>query len=293
MTKITTNELTDIFRDLTIVVTTLTLSTLLLFKFCHPKTQIQTKLIQYLSIIYMMSLCIGYSLNTISIITDKQILRIIFFMLLNVGFTSLYILIFVRMYLSFKGSVYEVSRTIFYVHCIWATVSELLFLCQAFLDFMDIYPWDTIFLGIATLCYMLGLLHVLYCFNRQLFLFILLVSDDKANSDVAEAITEFIQIIVKQTLIGSIMVGSMVLYVLCLLFITTFDPNKKYYFLVEIRTWFVTPVVCVISFCIYLSFPNTKSAYGQCCNVCHKKCEALCNYTVSKYISQRKNIPEV
>eukprot|EP01084_Bolivina_argentea_P039214 72481_1 len=133
------SQLSDIIRDIVIVLWTGIISIILIYKFeCTDNKTVQSKTAKYSSLICMISFCIGYTTNSVQILSSQRILRWILFICVNTACFALYILIFSRLYYSFNQSVYAISNTVLYSHLIILITLEILFIAQSIFDYRDI-----------------------------------------------------------------------------------------------------------------------------------------------------------
>ena len=272
-------------RDLIVVVWTLIFLLLTIYKFYRNRDEIEGRLTatHYLSIIVMLCIFTAFSCRAIeSFYRNTTLLVIIYYLFAQSGMTFLYILVLLRLYHTFKDTEYRLSKKALIIHPIILTISNLLTFASSGFDYLDLYPFNFIFISAATIIYMSGLSHLSYHFSNSLFSCVIHVDEKKAQQ-------RFLKIIVKQTIL--VYWIDFAGFILAVTNVSTLliDLNRDSLIFVLIRLQILAFANCVIILCVYLSFAVTESEYYCICKCCHNKCYSLYHSGASKLIFERKS----
>ena len=122
---------------------------------------------------------------------------------------------------------------------------------------------------IGSVIIFLGLLTLIVSFNKKLFKVIIASNNFNNKPDI------LLDLITKQTFLGSVMVINMIIFVLIVLVLTFLRKDK------ESMEWiiyeWILGLLCIINcLCIFFGFKMNEREYNKLCNICHKRLIALC-----------------
>ena len=237
-------------RDSSVVMWTSLFLILSIYNF-HCKVheiKLKIKSIQYLSILVIFFMFIAFICRGIELFfTNEFLLNIGFYLFAQFGMITLYILVLLRLYHTFKDTQYKLSTLTLIVHPIILIISNLLTFASSTFDYFDIYPHNFIFISMASIIYISGLSHLSYHFGNSLFLCILSIDEKKSQN-------KFLKTIVKQTILANWINFAGFTFAATNIASLLIDLNRKLVILVLIRHQIMAISIFVIILCVYLSF---------------------------------------
>eukprot|EP01084_Bolivina_argentea_P105351 188634_1 len=284
-------------RDLFIVTWSLIIFCKLIADFyCLVKTKhVAYKPLQYVSLIAIGFVFIGYIFSTIELFTSATV-RYIFYICLNIAIIASYTVILLQLYYSFRSSMYRLTKRIFYFHFVIGLLCETFFILGAILDYLHVHPWKLYVAVIAGICFLIGIFQMVYAFNRNLFLVILsqrqTIESGDAQTQLNQRQLTVLQMIVKHTVLSSFEIGSYVLLSIIVVIIAIIDPVRKYDSGSIFRMWSFAAAIFVVSICIYLSFAMNNSLYYHICGKCDNSCRMMCEGFATNKLKERNQIED-
>ena len=274
-------------RDGTVVVWTFIFLVLSIYKFyckdCDKnQTAVRLRSIQYLSIITTFCIFIAFLCRGIELFfTNNIILIIVYYLCAQSGMTFLYILVLFRLYHAFKETEYRLTKLTIIIHSIILINSNLSTFASSGFDYFDMYPYNFIFISLASIIYISGLSHLSYHITHSLFLCII-------NIDEKNTQKKYLQTIVKQTVLANWI--NFAGFILAITNVSTLliDLDRDSLIFVLIRHQILALSNCILILCIYLSFTINGDAYYCICKCCHNKCYQICKSRASKRICIEK-----
>ena len=266
------------------------------------------KPIQVTALIVMLSFLLSYMFWLVTIFNEND--NIIFEMIENLSFSmgwfALYIFMFYRLYHTFKDSVYEMSKIHIYFHVIVSIFIPIWYYVMHLAKIFDRLQSFLLLAAVGCVLLLIGLLLLIITFNKNLFNAILLkdivnvensniariesddddddmdniddvssisydrYDDDDNDEDETEDENALLTVITKQTLLGSIMTISMMLFVLIIvmLIMTKTERNNTEWIVHE---WFLGIVVIINCLCIFFGFKMNEKEYNILFQKCHNK----------------------
>lgn len=241
-------------------------------------------------------------------------LRYPYYIFINISVAGFYLFMFLQLYHSFKQSQYKISQRMIRTHAVLSLIAEIFFIMWAALDFSEeivpnsSYWWKQIAVVFAGLVFLLNVTHLVFTFNRNLFLLITARSqthrklaippspcDDvpelgrQSTLDVQQH--KMLNMIVKNTVLNTMDIG--LGFLLCFLWslLSLVDPDGQLESLSIIRLWLLLLLVIVTTTAMLLSFVKESKLYNPLCKKCDSGCRNLCeNLAENKLdkIMQRK-----
>ena len=292
-------RLNRLIRDLVIVIWTLVVFVKLLHCFyCSLKAEQNTfRPLQYASLTAVGFVLIGYIMSIIELFTLSQV-RYLFYGSLNIATGASYMFMLSQLYYSFRSSMYRMSNCTFYLHGILCFLSELFFVTWAILDFIDVHPWKLYAVAISGFFFFVGISHLAYCFNRNLFLVMLhqrktisISTNYSFDIELTQQQLKVLQMIVKHTILSGFQIGC---YISCIVIVTSLailNPHNSLLFASVFRMWCLVMTIIVVSTCIYLSFVINKNLYWTLCGKCDNCCHAMCQkFAENKIAESSRNL---
>ena len=283
----------DVIRNVTIILLTGSLSISLFHSFCCTDSSITSQKLRNTSLTFLSSLCIAYIAELIKWITNIEPIIFIHFLGINVAVVSIYILSLMRLYHTFKETEHQLSKSKIYMHSLILTVTEIFWILQSVFWMTGFEPWNFACAVIAAIIFMVGYCHLTYLFNHNLFL-LLLAQRGTVTQNTDENVKELnvrqkrlLQTIVKQTLLAVIVCIIVAIYSITLLATTLVilvNPDGDHSVANGAVTWIIAFMVNGTAICTFLTFSVNGTFYYCFCKKCHSKCDGLCQMTATKYM---------
>lgn len=193
-----------------------------------------------------------------------------------------YLSLVYRIYETFDDTIYQINTLVIYIHIILVMICPILLILNLSIPSLNEYIMYMIYYFV----FLFGATHLIYLFNRKLFLLVLqqrmtIVTEDIELSDMQ---LNMLVTLRKHTLLGCLMI----LFTLSLLlngimakeFILKHlehnggSPGAWKWFIVSFWCW----TICSnsITLCIYLGFTVNKKWYHCICIIGDRICERLC-----------------
>ena len=212
---------------------------------------------------------------------------------------SIYTILLLRLYHTFQESIYQISTRQLYMHVINVSITIITFI-MSFYPFTPHKALIKEILVIWVILLTMGYIHLLYTFNRNLFLLVLsqrksVVMSSKQNTDHDDTKIEPVELnerqinmlstIRKHTILGSFMVFSNLCFASFLIFFyesVFVNPIASFFFMVIVHIFVITGPLC-----IYMGFEKNKDFYHKCCNLFDKTCTNICVTLAEKRLNQQ------
>eukprot|EP01084_Bolivina_argentea_P276904 472586_1 len=286
---------------------------LLLYKlFCVAGNidMIQYTIIPYVAIIQFISFIFSYICWIIQLtVFEKDENTVMYYfvsavMYLNwtLGWVLIYIFMVTRLYYTYKESIYKMSKYSLVFHTIIMIIIPVWYIALTIIDHtgdngnneFNQY-FSAVVIGFPII--FVGLVRLIYQFNRKLYLLILsqkqtiVTEEDIQEMELSPRQVSTLSTMTKHVLLGSIILTFFALFLSIIPIITFIDMRLEIaYILYE---WFLALLVVVNTICVYLGFSINKKEYDVCCDLCHWKCRKLCENCAQKnltaYNRRRKN----
>ena len=244
-------------------------------------------------------------LTSVSLIDlDRNLLRVRITTLSFFGFAyiSLYLFLVCRLYSTFKQSVYEIKSLVIKIY-----IGILLFSfsISTISMVLIVFGFDrfTMFSVTAAMGFLqfFAIIHLLYSFNRGLFLIVLQQRHSFINEKIKFSDTQKMMMATarKHTLIGvsAILLGLIAIMTIVLAMVidrepyhpATSYPNSKAYYAV-----FDGIIACtsnLMSLTLFLGFSVNQTIYTKICSSCDRQCDSLCEKIVlSAFYGNKKHV---
>ena len=216
------------------------------------------------------------------------------------AYISLYIFLVCRLYSTFKDSVFEIKSVVIkiYIGILMFSVSvgtvSLVLIVFGFDSFI-------LFLLTTALTFLqfCAIIHLLYSFNRGLFLWVLqerhLMINEKIRFSNAQKV--MMATARKHTLIGVSAILFGITAIMTSAFATIIDkepfhqassyPNSKAYY--AVFDGIIACALNLMSFILFLGFSVNQAWYTRLCGSCDKRCDSLCEKLVlSTFYDQKQ-----
>eukprot|EP01084_Bolivina_argentea_P077965 141467_1 len=276
------------------------------YRFYMRQSNIQIlKPIQYTALIAMFSFICSYFSWLISIYNSHKIFSVIEYLTFAIGWLCLYLFMFYKLYHTFKDSVYKMSKTHICFHVIVAIFIPIWY-CILFANKrMNTEIHVYLFLSaVGSILTLIGLLLLIISFNKNLFDVISLQdviksrnnniggmfesdNEDEYQSELVDTnnISSLLSVITKQTLLGSIMIIDMIIFVMLILILimAKSDRNDIEWIMYE---WCLGLVIIINCLCVFLGFKINEKQYVLLFKQCHNK--LLSSYRLLAMKAQRK-----
>ena len=260
----------------------------LLCNFCrlHERRNSQSRIklnnkIYTLAIAFFVSLCLSTSLQLFTLmkygefyVSDNPHRQILYLQyVFEVLFNILgYLYILMRLYLALKGSQFELKTCFLSLHIsiicsiIIFNMLRIILYIKSFYTFARSVGSISIFVGF------MGLLHIVFTFDRNLYLFIVHIHGQKSTLNINMNDRNYSRMFKVITKVSVLMTNMMVFAVIRAIFgfIAT-----KYGTIV----WFIachTFYLCSMMLCVYLSMSSNERLYDIFCKFCDNKCIKIC-----------------
>lgn len=290
-----------LIRDIVIVLWTFIICIKLFYDFYRSEKNKPTgyKPLKYAALSAIGFYGIGYIISIVEIFTLRHV-RYFFYGSLNIALGSSYIFILLQLYYSFRSSMYRMNKSVFYLHGILCTFSEIFFAIWAIMDYQDIHPWKLYAVAIGGFFWFMGILHLVYSFGRNLFLVILaqrrtITVSHQLEIELSMQQLNILYMIVKHTVLSCFQMACYVLLCIIVIILAIIDHlNKAHHELYSIiRMWCLVLSIIIVSICIHLSFAINNSLYLKMCGKCDRLCKNTCQKLATNSLQrQNKNLYE-
>eukprot|EP01083_Nonionella_stella_P089540 249860_1 len=233
------------------------------------------------------SLCISYSFKAIDrygyadkrdgVANKWDVFFLLNWIAFNIGFISLYLFVFLRLYHTFKETKYPISKNTNFYHILHMNLIEVSFTIYALCDYIEAYPYNFVFAAVSVALLFFGLCHLEYLFNWRLFR---LICECKLNPDdtLSKKQLLLLPVMVKHTVITSSILGTLLIYVIIngiwafMAFWT--DLEREDY---NIYNWSMSAQITVILISMLISFSAFRNWYMCLCSCCDRKVNECCS----------------
>ena len=191
---------------------------------------------------------------------------------------SVYTMLLLRLYYTFRDSIYRVKSHEFFIHAIIIVITLAIMISLPFLSAVAMNYCVALWIILLTM----GYVHLLYEFNHNLFLLILSrrksavpnipavrkESGESVELDIRQL--DLLSTMRKHSILGCFMVLTNLSFVMTLAFGTFIysTVESDVAFLVFLHTFIASGPLC-----IYLGFKQNADLYEKCCNLCDRKCK--------------------
>lgn len=287
----------EIFRDLTIIITTGVITTLMVRNFYC--TSEETNRMNITALIFMISAGIAYCGDLTSRLTGIWNIHLIYYLGVNIAIISLYILTLSRLYYSFADSTYRIKKSIIYMHICNMFLLELTWISTSILDYFQLFPLNTIAAVTSVIVFLSGYCHIVYIFNRNLFQLVLVQRSTiiQLQGDNNDKIIELntrqkcvLKAVVKQTVLTCWLCLIMSVYVLSFIITVIIDPNQKHDGILIFQRWTIAIMINGVAITLSLTFSFTQDLYERICIKCDSKCDKICQHKASRRIMKQMEL---
>eukprot|EP01083_Nonionella_stella_P080716 221907_1 len=262
-------------------------------QFCITNVSNPTKIptpIKYITTTFFFMWSIAYLLNGIDImigIADVQSpLYYVLFVMLGIGVMLFYANHVFRLYYLFKDSAaFSISKRTIWCHfslmlvVLIAPISGSLF----FADYWIVYTFTFLWMSLLIFA---GLIHLVYSFNRRLFLLVL----EERKETIIKHELKVLDSVAKHTLLLSVQLITMLILAIMFAGLSLVKDMSDVGYIVY--DWMCTVAIIVLGLCIYLgfSFKTNNKLYKCLCNKCHLKCLTQCTRMADRKLLDKKTI---
>ena len=269
------------------------LSLLLIYRFYFVTKKPDTlHILNIVGITFEISVCIAFSFSTLAILTDIRAILVVWYIFFNVAIFSINTLTIMRLYHTFKGSLYEIHKSLTYCYVAYMIILMSSWLSGGYLSYIESFRFARIAISTGAIVFMIGYAHITYKFNHNLFQLVLqqrstiIHNDQETELNIRQK--KLIQAIVKQTLLACWMCLILIFFAISLTCIAIINP--PYEGIVAMYGQWVNGLTAIgISITSSLTFAVNGRLYRRICSVCHSKCDKICQSRASKYISNNCN----
>ena len=271
-------------------------------KFCaKKKNKMILKPIQYGAMIVMLSFLLSYILWAIFIFTENGYIETMEYLSFAMGWFSLYIFMFYRLYHTFVDSKYKMSK----LHIVFHTIVSIfipVWYCMIHLvhQLYDVINVCLLLSVCGWILSLIGLLLLIVTFNRNLFNAILMenivfarncniqqsddeedeYSDDdeeeraykrfKEKQEQEENMNNLLSVIARQTVLGSIMIIGMIVFVVMVVILLMYDTKRTDTQWI-IYEWILGVDIIINCLCIFFGFKMNENTYIIVFKLCHNR----------------------
>ena len=273
-------------RDITVIIWNVSLLSLSICKFYFNQTEAVNKLLIYMFLTTLTALSLSCVARLASHFTIHEIeyANYILFIIAN---TSGYLLVLLRLRISFIGSQLSISAKKIYFHILLLIIATSCTITGYILDYLMFFPWDGSVWAFMIVILIIGYCHLTYCFNHNLFLLVLIekttmtqIDINKNNVDLNMQQKTILQTVVKQTLLSCVMLAIILCHLVILIIIicvySQMDENESRKLLLDLVSWSTAFVYNGASSCLYLTFSVNAECYNKICSKCHIRCDHHC-----------------
>ena len=256
--------------------------------------------------VFFNSVWITYLSEAISWLSGVEWIMYIYYPFSNLAILTCYLLTMFRLYISFKDTIYKMSKCCILFHKIFIIIIMSFWIIQSVFYIQGEIMRAIICAAIGALLFMFGFVYLVYSFNRNLFKIIsnqrsrtidLSSRDEKDQNKTTEIRwsvhqQKLLNLVVKQTLLAVIMAMSIMLYSISFGLIATMDPKYENIGSHTLTKWMITEMVTTTVICQYLTFSVNGVCYKRICTKCHMDCRNICQYAVERAMIHESNLTD-
>ena len=254
----------------------------------------------FLSITGIMVVCQGityYSSGQNIDSTEHMIFNRAYNTFITLALLTNYYFVLIRVYTTFKESVYKVKIWIIYFNIIVMLIVVILGISIQIMIENNVYSekFGNILFGIMLFLGIFSLTHAIYAFNSRLFK--ICVSHQRSISltgQLSNTQLRILSVVRKHTILGASVIIFGIIGALDYI-VANIVTNGEYntlsiYLYDEGQDWIIifdiifVFMVLLAMYCIYLSFTENRNGYHYFCKYCDSRCRSICERVAQQMI---------
>eukprot|EP01084_Bolivina_argentea_P274149 467214_1 len=249
------------------------------------------------AVLQLLSFLLSYATWIIQVFVEDEFIifssiSVVMYISWAIGWVSIYAFMALRLYYTFKDSMYRMSCFSIIFHCIIIIIIPIWYLGLVLEDHMkgsvELYliiaavGFPVIFVGLSTL---------IYQFNRKLFLLILsqkqsVVTEEDIQPLLTDRQLSTLSTMTKHALLGSITLTFCVMFIVIIPCVGVLNLKQQIVWI--IYEWFLSLVVIVNVICVYFGFSINRKEYDICCYKCHWFCRNRCESCAERHLMKNE-----
>lgn len=205
---------------------------------------------------------------------------------------SMYVFLIVKLYMTFKESVFAIKPIVIKLHCVAIiTIFINMIISSVCLGLKPLSYSNNIVAVLS--CFIIlvikmsAYIHLLYAFNHSLFLLVL-AQTQRANINEShqkfykldDAQIDLLSVVRKHTILATFLIIADIKFLILfgIMYIFTFNPSYDRSFEIFVSVWFLLFLIAMnaSAWVIYLGFKMNQYSYNKLCGICDRMCKRKC-----------------